>query len=154
MDCCIDLAGYISDQTITVDVGKEAPALHKRNVVTKECLELGIAAAKPGGRLLEIGAAVEKHAKAAGYGVVTDYSGHGVGLEMHEDPSVPNVPHGSNPRLRPGMVIAIEPMINMGTGEVAVLEDDWTVVTRDRKPSCHWEKTVAILESGVEVLSA
>jgi methionyl aminopeptidase len=154
LDCGINLDGYISDQAVTVEAGVVHSALHKLNAVTKECLMLGIQAARTGGRLHEIGAAVERCARAAGYGIVTDFCGHGVGLDVHEDPAIPNVPHGPNPRLRAGMVLAIEPMINLGTGDVDILDDDWTIITTDRKPSAHWEHTIAILPDRVEVLTS
>jgi methionyl aminopeptidase len=96
---------------------------------------------------------VEGCAKAHGYGVVRDYCGHGVGLALHEDPQVPNYPHGPNPRMSNGMVFAIEPMINMGAHEVEVMEDDWTVVTADNTISAHWEHTVAILNGKAEILT-
>jgi methionyl aminopeptidase len=153
LDCGIDLDGYYSDQTITVEVGSVHPALKKLNAVTKESLRLGIEAIKPGARLQDIARAVS--GCAAGYGIVYDFCGHGVGLDVHEDPSVFNVPNPNrpNPRLRAGMVLAIEPMINLGTAEVAIMPNDWTVVTADGKPACHWEHTVAVTKDGVEILT-
>jgi methionyl aminopeptidase len=153
LDCEIGLNGWISDQTVTVEVGKVSPEAHRLNVVTRECLTLGIQAAKAGDRLLNIARAVEGHAKEAGYGVVTDFCGHGVGFDVHEDPAVVNSPHGPNPRMRGGMVIAIEPMINQGTGDVEELDDNWTIVTADNKLACHWEHTVAIFSDHTEVLT-
>jgi len=96
---------------------------------------------------------VEGHAKTKGYGVVREYCGHGVGFELHEDPQVPNYPHGANPRMNNGMVFAIEPMITLGTSDVEVLEDGWTVVTADDKASAHWEHTVAIIHDQAEILT-
>lgn len=153
VDCGINLGGFISDQALTVEAGKVSEAAHRLNVTTKECLARGIAAAKAGERLLTISRAVETHAKAAGYGIVTRYCGHGVGFDVHEDPHVPNVAKGANPRLSKGLVFALEPMINAGTGEVELLDDDWTVVTADGKLSAHWEHTLAVTEKGVEVLT-
>lgn len=157
VDLCITLDGYISDSTHTYEVGQVSPEKHKLNVVTKKCLDLGIeAAGKKGARIQDIGAAVFKHATTEnGYGVVRDYTGHGVGLELHEEPEVPNYVSGmlANPRLKPGMVIAIEPMINMGTWRIKTLKDGWTVITADGKPACHWEHTVAITEDGLEILT-
>ncbi|GHU84614.1 methionine aminopeptidase [Spirochaetia bacterium] len=153
LDCGIDLGGFISDQALTVEVGKVSDTARKLNQVTRECLAKGIEAAKAGDRLLQIGRAVESHALKHGYGVVRDFCGHGVGLAVHEDPAVPNYPHGPNPRMTKGMVIAIEPMINLGTGDVEVLDDDWTVVTTDGKISSHWEHTVAIFADHTEVLT-
>ncbi|MDR2792857.1 MAG: type I methionyl aminopeptidase [Treponema sp.] len=153
IDCCIELDGFISDQAVTVEAGKVSQAAHALNKVTRECLYKGIEAVKPGDRLLQIARAVSAHAQSFGYGVVYQYCGHGVGLAMHEDPSVPNVPHGSNPRMMAGMVIAIEPMINLGLGDVELLDDDWTVVTADDTLSAHWEHTVAIFKDHAEILT-
>ena len=157
VDLCITLDGYVSDSTRTYEVGKVSEDKHKLNVVTKECLDVGIAAAsKKGARILDVGAAVFKKAFSEhGYGVVRDYTGHGVGFDVHEEPEVPNFIDRSfpNPRIKPGLVFAIEPMINMGSWQVDVLRDGWTVVTRDGKPACHWEHTVAMTENGLEVLT-
>jgi len=153
LDCGIDLEGFISDQAVSIEVGKVSEAVHKLNVVTNECLYKGIAAVKAGERLLQISRAVEAHAKAHGYGIVHEYCGHGVGFALHEDPQVPNYPHGPNPKMNNGMVFAIEPMINIGTGDIDVLDDEWTVVTRDEKVSAHWEHTVAIFNGAAEVLT-
>jgi methionyl aminopeptidase len=153
LDCGIDLGGYISDQAITVEVGKVSAAAHALNVATRECLYRGIAAAKAGDRLLQISRAVQGHALEHGYGVVWEFCGHGVGLALHEDPQVPNYPHGPNPRMSGGMVIAIEPMINQGIGDVEILDDGWTVVTADRKNSSHWEHTIAIFSDHTEILT-
>ncbi|MDR2071373.1 MAG: type I methionyl aminopeptidase [Treponema sp.] len=153
LDCGIDLGGFISDQAVTVEIGKVSEAAHRLNMVTRECLYKGIAAVRAGDRLLQIARAVESHAKSYGYGVVRQFCGHGVGFEVHEDPSVPNTPHGPNPRMSGGLVIAIEPMINLGTGDVEVLEDGWTVVTSDDKLSAHWEHTVAVFQDHTEILT-
>ncbi|MDR2478054.1 MAG: type I methionyl aminopeptidase [Treponema sp.] len=153
LDCGIDLDGFISDQALTIEAGKVSTAAHDLNTATRECLYRGIAAAKAGDRLLQIARAVEGRAKTGGYGVVHDFCGHGVGLAPHEDPQVPNYPHGPNPKMCSGMVLAIEPMINMGTGDVEILEDGWTVVTADDKLSAHWEHTIAILHDQVEILT-
>jgi len=153
LDCGIDLGGYISDQAVSIEAGKVSRELHELNVTTRECLYKGIAAIKPKERLLQIARAVEGHAKSKGYGIVREYCGHGVGFELHEDPQVPNYPHGANPRISNGMVFAIEPMINMGSGDVEVLEDGWTVVTADDKASAHWEHTVAIFHDQAEILT-
>jgi methionyl aminopeptidase len=153
LDCGIELGGFISDQAVTVEAGKVSETARRLNMITKECLKRGIAAAKAGERLLTISRAVETHARGAGYGVVTRYCGHGVGFELHEDPQVPNVAKGPNPRLSRGMVFALEPMINLGTGEVEVLDDGWTVVTADGSLSAHWEHTLAVTGNTVEVLT-
>jgi methionyl aminopeptidase len=153
LDCGIDLEGFISDQALTVEVGRVSEAAHQLNLVTRECLYKGIAAAKAGDRLLQIARAVNGHASSHGYGVVRQFCGHGVGFEIHEDPQVPNYPHGANFRMSGGLVIAIEPMINLGTGEVKILEDGWTVVTTDDALSAHWEHTVAIFPDHTEILT-
>jgi methionyl aminopeptidase len=153
LDSGIDFEGYISDQAVTVEAGRVPEEVHALNAATRECLYQGIAAAKAGDRLLQIARAVSGRAKLGNYGVVRQFCGHGVGLDLHEDPQVPNYPHGPNPRMSRGMVIAIEPMINLGTGDVEILEDGWTVVTGDDRPSAHWEHTLAILEDRTEILT-
>jgi methionyl aminopeptidase len=153
LDCGIDLGGFISDQALSIEAGRVSRELHELNIATRECLYKGISAVKAGDRLLQVARAVEGHALAKGYGIVHDYCGHGVGFALHEDPQVPNYPHGPNPRMNNGMVFAIEPMINMGEGDVEVLEDGWTVVTADDKPSAHWEHTVAIFRDKTEILT-
>jgi methionyl aminopeptidase len=156
LDCGIDLGGFFSDAAITLPVGRISPEVDRLLRVTRECLERAIAAVKPGARIHDISRAVFGHAVSNGYGVVRQYCGHGVGLAPHEDPQIPNyVSPGPNPRLMPGMVLALEPMINLGTGDVKVLADDWTVVTLDHKPSAHYEHTIAILPDWkVEVLTS
>lgn len=155
LDCGIDLGGYFSDAAITLPVGKISPEAEKLLRVTRECLARALAAVKPGARIHDISRAVYGHAQANGYGVVRQYCGHAVGLEVHEDPQIPNyVAPGPNPRIVPGMVLAIEPMINLGTGDVRLLDDEWTVVTLDRKISAHYEHSVAVMPDGsVEVLT-
>ncbi|MBQ0166572.1 MAG: type I methionyl aminopeptidase [Treponema sp.] len=154
LDIGIDLNGYISDSATTVPVGKVSDEAEKLMKVTRECLAAGIAACKAGNRIRDIGIAVSNIAEANGYGVVYDFCGHGVGLAVHEDPSVPNLPmSGANPRIQPGMVLAIEPMINLGVPEVEELEDGWTIVTADGKISCHEEHTVAVFADHTEVLT-
>jgi len=153
LDCGIVLDGYVSDQAITLEAGSVSPAAHKLSSVTRECLYAGIRAARAGDRLLQISQAVYSRAQAAGFGVVHQFCGHGVGLELHEDPAVTNIPRGANPKLRGGMVLAIEPMINAGTGDVDILEDNWTVVTADDKLSAHWEHTIAIFQDRTELLT-
>lgn len=155
IDSGIELDGLYSDAAFTVAVPPVAPEVERLLSVTKECLERAIAAVKPGGRIHDISRAVFSHARANGYGVVRQFCGHGVGFSQHEDPQVPNyVGSGPNPRLVPGMVFAIEPMINMGGDGVAELDDGWTIVTRDGSLSAHFEHTVAVTQDGVEVLTA
>ena len=153
LDCGIILDGYISDQAITLEMGKVSPEAHNLSTVARECLYAGIRAAKAGDRLLSLSRAVHSHAQAAGFGVVHQFCGHGVGLELHEEPQVTNIPRGPNPKLRAGMVLAIEPMINAGTGDVEILNDGWTVVTADNRLSAHWEHTIAILPDHTEILT-
>lgn len=154
LDIGVDLDGFISDSAVTFPVGTVSPEVDQLLRVTREALANGIAAARAGGRVQDISGAVFNHVQQYGYGVVRPYCGHGVGFAVHEEPQVPNyVSRGPNPRLKPGMVLAIEPMINLGTDDVEVLDDDWTVVTQDRAVSAHYEHTIAILEDRVEVLT-
>lgn len=146
--------GFYGDSAVTVAVGEvseEATALMR---VTKESLYKGIEQARPGGHLYDIGAAVSAHAQAHGYSVVKDFVGHGVGRELHEEPQVPNYgTAGTGLRLQAGMVLAIEPMINQGVADVKMLDDGWTVVTKDGMLSAHFEHSVAITEDGPQILS-
>ena len=155
IDVGIDLDGYISDSTHSVLVGNVSEKVRKLDEVTLEALQAGIDACRVGNRIKDISRAVYEVAAKHGYGVVYDYCGHGVGLEVHEDPSVPNVPDwgGANPRIQPGMVLAIEPMINLGTADVKTAKDGWTVLTCDGLPSAHEEHTVAVFEDHTEILT-
>ena len=154
LDLGVDLGGYFSDASITVPVGRTTPDRERLMRVTRECLERAIAAAAPGRRVSDISRAVYSHAVENRFGVVREYCGHGVGFAQHEDPQVPNyVSPGANPRLKPGMVLAVEPMINAGTGEIELEPDGWTVVTADGADSAHFEHTLAITEQGVEILT-
>ena len=155
VDIGINLDGYFSDRAFTFAVGGLSDEKRRLSEVTARCLELAIEQAVPGNRIKDISRAVYEHATAAGYGVVRDFCGHGTGLELHEEPQIPNyIGRGPNPRLKPGMVLAIEPMINMGTWEVEILDDEWTVVTIDRSPSAHFEHTIAVTEKGPLILTA
>ena len=146
--------GYVSDSAVTIPIGNISSEARRLLDVTQECLMLGIAQMQVGNRLGDIGAAVQTHAERAGYGVVRELVGHGVGQVMHEEPQVPNYgKRGTGVVLRPGLVIAIEPMINQGTQKVKVLKDGWTVVTADGKLSAHFEHTIALLEDGPKVLT-
>lgn len=156
VDLCLDKDGFISDSARTYLVGKVSPEVEDLVKVTEECLYKGIkAAAQKGARILDIGLAVSRHAERHGYSVVRDYTGHGVGFEVHEDPAVPNYVSRSfaNPRITKGMVFAIEPMINMGSHAVYVLDDDWTVVTSDGSLCAHFEHTVAMTSKGLEIMT-
>ncbi|MCL2243682.1 MAG: type I methionyl aminopeptidase [Treponema sp.] len=153
LDCGIDLGGFISDQAVSIEAGKISRPVKELNAVTLESLYRGIEAVRAGERLLQISRAVENHAKSFGFGIVQEYCGHGVGLALHEDPQVPNYPHGSNPRMNNGMVLAIEPMLTLGSPDVEVLDDDWTVVTSNGQVSSHWEHTIAIFNGKTEILT-
>jgi methionyl aminopeptidase len=154
LDLGVDLDGFISDSASTFPVGRVTDEVEQLLRVTREALQKGIDAAHSRGRVHDISGAVYDHVSPFGYGVVKPYCGHGVGFAVHEEPQVPNyVSRGPNPRLKPGMVLAIEPMINLGTDEVDVLDDEWTVVTADGSVSAHYEHTIAILEDRVEVLT-
>lgn len=154
LDLGIDLKGYISDAACTVAVGPIAPQTQTLLRVTQECLSLGIEKARVGNRVSDISLAVFAHAKKNNFGVVRQFCGHGVGFSLHEDPQIPNyVGSGPNPRLKSGMVLAIEPMINIGRDEVEILDDGWTVTTVDRSLSAHFEHTVALFEDHTEILT-
>ena len=158
VDICVTLDGFVSDSTRTYEVGKVSDEVHRLNVVTRESLYLGIEAAKKkNARISDIASAVFRHCFTEnGYGVIRDYTGHGVGFDLHEEPEVPNYvsPMIPNPRLKPGMVIAIEPMVALGTWKIKESKTDgWTVRTADGKSACHWEHTIAITDNGVEILT-
>ncbi len=146
--------GMHSDSAITLPVGEISAEKARLLQVTKESLYLGIAQALEGNRLSDISHAIQAHAEAAGYSVVRDLVGHGVGCDLHEDPEIPNYgsPH-RGPRLKSGMTLAIEPMINMGRYEVEVEENQWTIVTQDRQPSAHFEHSILITPTGPLILS-
>jgi methionyl aminopeptidase len=153
IDCGAIVEGYYGDAARTVPVGRIDAEREKLLRVTREALAAGIAAAQPGGRVSDIGAAVEAVAIVHGYGVVRDFVGHGVGTALHEEPQVPNYgPAGRGARLTAGMVIAIEPMFNLGRGEVSVDADGWTVRTRDGSASAHFEYTIALEPGGAAIL--
>ncbi|HTK86316.1 MAG TPA: type I methionyl aminopeptidase [Nitrospiraceae bacterium] len=141
--------GFYGDSAVTVVVGNVNPRIANLVKVTEESLYAGIAQAVVGNRLSDISHAVQRHAEAAGFSVVTDFVGHGIGRQLHEEPQVPNYGKpGQGPRLQEGMVLAIEPMINMGNSGVRVLDDRWTAVTTDGSLSAHFEHTIAIQSSG------
>lgn len=146
--------GYHGDGAATMVVGQVPPETLRLVDVTRECLLLGIEQARVGNRIGAIGHAVQSHAEQFGFGVVRELVGHGIGEKLHEDPMVPNYGRpDTGPTIRPGMVLAIEPMINVGSHEVETLADGWTVVTRDGRLSAHFEHTVAVTESGPEILT-
>jgi methionyl aminopeptidase len=154
IDCGVVLDGYYGDSAVTVPVGEISPEVRKLVEVTQESLQRGIAAARPGARVGDIGASVQEFVEAAGFSVVREFVGHGIGTKLHEDPQVPN--YGTRDqglKLKEGMVIAIEPMVNAGVASVRVLEDKWTAVTQDGKPSAHFEHCVAVTKDGPVVLT-
>lgn len=155
VDVSTILDGYYSDASRMFIIGKTTPEKEKLVRVTKECLEIGMQAAKPFGFVGDIGNAIQRHAEKNGYSVVRDLCGHGVGLEFHEEPEVCHFGRkGTGMLLVPGMVFTIEPMINMGTWQVFIDEEDgWTVVTEDELPSAQWEHTFLMTETGLEILS-
>ena len=154
VDCGVLMNGFYGDSAYTFCVGEVAPATRKLLLVTQECLAFGIAAAVENNRTGDIGTAIQTHAEKNGYGVVRELVGHGVGRKLHEAPEVPNYGRrGHGVRLQTGMALAIEPMINMGVKEVKQLSDGWTVVSRDGKPSAHFEHTVVVRPGKAEVLS-
>lgn len=149
--------GFHADSAVTVFVGGEAPSVEAERLVrvTEAALNAAIEVIMPGGRLSDIGHAIESIAQPAGLGIVREYGGHGVGRKLHEDPFIQNFgPPGRGPDLRPGLVLAIEPMLNLGGDETKIMPDGWTVVTADGSLSAHFEHTVAVTEDGHEVLTA
>jgi methionyl aminopeptidase len=154
IDVGVTLNGYVGDTATTVPVGKVDEEILKLVRVTEECLERAIKQCHSGNHVGDIGWAVQEHAEAHGYGVVREFVGHGIGRKMHEAPQIPNYGRpGTKEKIRPGYVFAIEPMINLGTHHTKILQDKWTVVTVDGKPSAHVEHTVAVTEEGPEILT-
>jgi methionyl aminopeptidase len=155
IDVGASLDGYFGDSAITLAVGKVSEEAAMLLRVTDESLYKAIEAVKPGGRISDIGHAVQKHVEAYGFSVVREFVGHGIGQKMHEEPQVPNYGEpGRGPRLTEGMVLAIEPMVNAGKPAVKVLADGWTAVTRDGSLSAHFEHTVAVTADGPWILTA
>lgn len=154
LDVGIVVGGFVGDMATTIMVCVADPDVIRLVAVAQQALVAGIRKARAGNRLSDVSAAIEEVATGAGFSVVHDFVGHGIGRTMHEDPQIPNFgPPGRGPVLRKGMTLAIEPMINMGGSDVEVQEDRWTVVTRDRRPSAHFEHTVAVGEDAAEVLT-
>jgi methionyl aminopeptidase len=154
LDMACTLDGFVGDTATTVPVGDVGDDLKQLIRVTEECLAIGIDQCRPNKRVGDIGAAIQAHAEKYGYGIVRDYTGHGIGRSMHEAPQIPNYGRaGTKEQIRPGYCFAIEPMLNVGTHETRTLEDKWTVVTRDGKPSAHAEHTIAVTPDGPEILT-
>ncbi len=154
IDIGVKLDGYYGDHAITLPVGRVSEEAKRLLKFCEESLWQGIEKAHSGNRLFDVSNAIQTHAEGAGFSVVRVYVGHGIGTKLHEEPQVPNFGEpGTGPQLKPGMVIAIEPMLNVGGSDVKVLGDDWTVVTADGKLSAHFEHSVAIFEDGPQILS-
>jgi methionyl aminopeptidase len=154
IDMGAKLDGFFGDCAVTVPVGHVAPQAATLLKVTEEALLHGIDAVKPGARISDIGAAVQQHVEAHGFSVVREFVGHGIGTSLHEEPQIANYgPSGRGPRLSEGMVLAIEPMVNLGKPGVKVLSDGWTAVTRDGSLSAHFEHTVVVTREGCEILT-
>lgn len=157
VDCGVKINGYCGDSAVTLMIGSVDPKIKELLKVTQEVLAVAIEQARPGIYWSEIARLMQDHAENNGYGVVKDYVGHGIGRQLHEDPKLPNYVSrellNSDLLLRKGMVLAVEPMVNMGTEDTKVLDDGWTVVTADGKPAAHFEHTIAITDKGVEILT-
>jgi methionyl aminopeptidase len=155
VDCGVLMNGYYGDSAYTYTIGEVSAEVQKLLDVTKECLTKGIEQAVAGKRVGDIGFAVQQHAEAHGYGVVRELVGHGVGKNLHESPEVPNYgKRGRGPKLQDGLVIAIEPMINMGVKNIVQHADGWTITTADRLPSAHYEHTVVVRKGKADILSS
>jgi methionyl aminopeptidase len=156
IDAGVVFDGYVADAAITIPVGEVSEQLQKLISITDRSLYYGISQMVEGNRLYDITYAIQSYTESYGYSLVKEFCGHGVGRKMHEDPQVPNCGHRPNtgPRLRSGWVLAIEPMVNMGSAGVKIESDGWTVVTNDGKPSAHFEHTVAITPNGPLILTA
>jgi methionyl aminopeptidase len=154
IDFGIFMHGLCADTARTVMIGNVTPARRELVETTRECLDIAIDLCRVGNRIGDLGAAIQSHAKSHGYSVVTKFVGHGTGRQMHEDPQVPNFgAAGSGKRLKSGLVIAVEPMVNAGAPDVETLDDQWTAVTKDRSMSAHFEHTIAVLDEGPWVLT-
>ena len=154
IDCGALMNGFYGDQAYTFEVGEVKPEIRRLLEVTKECLERGIAEFRAGNRVGDVGFAVQRHAEANGYGVVRELVGHGLGRSMHEGPEMPNFGRpGKGKRFQNGMVVAIEPMINLGVRNVKQAQDNWTILTADGQVSAHYEHDVALIDGKPDVLS-
>jgi methionyl aminopeptidase len=155
LDMGVKLNGFYGDSAVTVPVGQVSEDVLRLLRVTREALDNGIARVRPGGRISDIGHAIQSHVEANGFSVVREFVGHGIGSALHEEPQIANYGEpGRGPRLAEGMVLAIEPMVNMGRPGVRILPDGWTAVTRDGSYSAHFEHTVAVTKDGFDVLTS
>ncbi|QMU98916.1 type I methionyl aminopeptidase [Borrelia sp. A-FGy1] len=155
VDCGVILDGFYSDMAKTFKVGNVSPEISKLLEVTEEALYIGISEMKVGNRILDISIAIENYIKPFGFGIIRDYTGHGVGFALHEEPSVPNyyAPFFKNVRIQEGMVLAIEPMVSLGSHKISIKEDGWTVFTSDSSCAAHFEHTVAVVDGLPLILS-
>ena len=154
VDCGATLNGYIGDSAVTIPIGNVSDEIKHLLKVTEGSLYAGIEAARVGNRLFDVSCAIQEHIEKTEYGIVRDYCGHGVGRRLHEEPQVPNHGRaGTGLRLKSGWCLALEPMVNLGTHEVETLADGWTVVTADRRPSAHFEHSIAITDDGPIILT-
>ncbi len=154
LDFGVIYEGYCGDAAMTVPIGRVSSDVQNLLRVTEECLYLGIEQMVSGNHLADVSRAIQAHAESHGYSVVKEFGGHGIGRRMHEEPMVLNyVTNGRGIRLQPGLVLALEPMVNLGADAVKILSDGWTVVTLDGKPSAHFEHTVAVTENGPDILT-
>jgi methionyl aminopeptidase len=154
LDIVLEYNGYIGDNAVTVPVPPVVPRVDELLRVTREALAIGVRAAQVGNRIGDISSAIQDHVEGHGFGVVRDMVGHGVGVAMHEPPEIPNFgKRGTGEKIRPGMTLAIEPMVNLGGYATRILPDGWTVVSDDGSPSAHFEHTVLTTEKGPEILT-
>jgi methionyl aminopeptidase len=152
LGCIVE--GYYADCAFTMAIGEIPPRVHELLDVTRQSLELAIEQCRPGQRLSDVSHAVQEHVEAHGFGIVRAFVGHGIGRNLHEDPQIPNFGEpGRGPQLKPGMVLAIEPMVTMGSYDVKILDDGWTAVTRDGSLAAHFEHTIAVTDNGPDVLT-
>jgi methionyl aminopeptidase len=154
IDIGANYKGYHGDSAWTYAVGTISELDKQLMIITEESLYKGLEQAKPGARLSDISHAIQEHAEKADFAIVREYVGHGIGTNLHEDPQIPNFgPPGRGPRLKPGMVLAVEPMVNAGSRYVKTLADNWTVVTQDNQHCAHYEHTIAITDTGYEIFT-
>ncbi len=154
LDFGVNYKGYHADSATTYPIGEVSPDISKLLEVTEKALYMGLEMAKPGNYVSDISHAIESYVKPFGYGIVEEFTGHGIGRELHEEPYVPNFGKPKQgPVLKPGMTFCVEPMVNLGTKRVKILSDNWTTVTTDRKPSAHFEHMIVITETGYDILT-
>jgi methionyl aminopeptidase len=154
LDFGVFFKGYHADSATTYPIGEVSPDISKLLEVTEKALYVGLEMAKPGNYVSDISHAIESYVKPFGYGIVEEFTGHGIGRELHEEPYVPNFGKPKQgPVLKPGMTFCVEPMVNLGTKRVKILSDNWTTVTTDRKPSAHFEHMIVITETGYDILT-